>query len=271
MGVWGIAVFLAPVLMTLLSFKQYVDKTTGNVLELRRTNKDLEQAHIETTQAMEQLGRAYEGTLRSLASALDARDTETGGHSARVAALTMAVAEEMGMVRDSDEWRTLERGALLHDVGKIAVPDHILRKPAALDPDEWDIMRKHPLAGFEILRSVEFLRDAADIVLAHHENFDGSGYPAGLAGESIPLGARIFAVGDAFDAMTQDRPYRKGRPTEEALAEILRCSGSQFDPQAVSAFLSVYRKKFVREDSSLPNLSESVKEAILEAAGMESN
>lgn len=269
MGIWGMAVFLGPALTMLFSFKQYVDKTTGSVMQIRKAHAELEEAHHATTDAMAQLGRAYEGTLRSLAAALDARDSETGGHSERVAELTMAVATEMGLQQDSDEWRSLERGALLHDVGKIAVPDHILRKPERLSEDEWQSMREHPRAGFEILQSVDFLRDAASLVLAHHESFDGTGYPNGLMGEEIPLGARIFAVVDAFDAMTQDRPYRKGIVPSEALAEILECSGTQFDPEVVSAFLAVYRKKFVQGRNPLPKLRQTVRQAILEAAGLD--
>ena len=267
MGIWGMAVFLGPALTTLFSFKQYVDRTTDSVLQTRQAHEELEEAHHATMNAMAQLGRAYEGTLRSLAAALDARDLETGGHSERVAELTLAVAAEMGLERDGDHWQSLERGALLHDVGKIAVPDHILRKPGRLTDDEWLTMREHPRAGFEIIQSIDFLRDAASLVLAHHESFDGSGYPAGLAGDSIPLGARIFAVADAFDAMTHDRPYRTGMTPAEALAEILGCSGTQFDPDVVSAFLAVYRRKFVQGRNSLPGLRRSVRQAILEAAG----
>jgi len=130
-------------------------------------------------------------------------------------------------------------------------------------------MRTHPAVGFEILRSVDFLREAAELVEAHHENFDGSGYPRGLAGDEIPLGARIFTVGDAFDAMTQDRAYRSAMPVEQALAEILRCSGTQFDPTVVKAFLSVYQSQFIGESDASPQLSDTVKQAILEAAGLD--
>jgi putative nucleotidyltransferase with HDIG domain len=269
MGLWGMAVFLSPALTILLSFKQYVDKTTGSVLRIREAHEHLEEAHHATTSAMAQLGRAYEGTLRSLAAALDARDSETGGHSERVAELTMAVAAEMGLDRAGDQWHNIERGALLHDVGKIAVPDQILRKPGSLTEEEWHTMRQHPRAGYEILQSIDFLGDAASLVLAHHESYDGSGYPAGLAGDEIPLGARIFAVADAFDAMTQDRPYRKGIQPVEALTEILRCSGTQFDPEVVSAFLAVYRRKFMQGRNALPRLRRNVREAILEAAGLD--
>lgn len=280
-GLWGVAVFVAPPLMMRLSIKQYVDHTTKNVVELRHAHSQLQITHEQLRAAMASLGRAYDGTLRSLVGALDARDSETAGHSERVADLTMAIAAELGIPRDSEEWRYISWGALLHDVGKIAIPDLILRKPGHLTEEEWTIMRTHPQAGSDILVAVDFLAPAAEMVYAHHERYDGRGYPRGLAGEQIPLGARIFMIADAFDAMTSDRVYRRAMPAEEALAEILRHSGSQFDPTAVRAFLSVYQKRFVGTkrhghfaDSSVAagapmELSESLKRAIAEAAGLD--
>ncbi len=279
MGIWGIAVFVAPPFAMRLSIKQYLDHTTRSVLELRDAHHQLQTAHDQLTTAMASLGNAYDGTLRSLVAALDARDSETAGHSERVADLTMAIAAEMGIQPDTDEWRYISWGALLHDVGKIAVPDQILRKPGALNENEWESMRDHPRAGWEILQSVDFLTPAGEIVLAHHERYDGGGYPRGLAGDQIPLGARIFMIADAFDAMTSDRTYRAAMAAEEALAEVLRNSGTQFDPAAVRAFLSVYQKRFVGTvhhahfgrsftGGRLP-LSDSLKKAIAEAAGLE--
>ncbi len=272
MGLWGIAVFLAPPVMMRLSIKQYLDRTTKSVFDLRQAHKELQTAHSQVTASMASLGRAYDGTLRSLVAALDARDSETRGHSERVAEVTMAVAQEMGFQPDTEVWRHLQWGALLHDVGKIAVPDEILRKPTSLSDSDWLAVRAHPAAGYEILQAVEFLAPAAEIVRAHHERYDGSGYPQGLAAEQIPLGARIFAVADAFDAMTSWRPYRTPLPPEEALAEILRYSGTQFDPAVVRAFLSVYQKRFFQDSpsGSPQHLSEELKKAILEAAGLES-
>ena len=281
MGIWGIAVFVAPPLMMRLSIKQYLDRTTRNVLDLRHAHDQLQNAHGQVTDAMEGLRNAYDGTLRSLSAALDARDSETGGHSARVADLTLAIATEMGFEKDTDEWRNISWGALLHDVGKIAVPDSILRKPGALTDDEWQTMRSHAAAGYEILLKIDFLKTANQIVLTHHERYDGGGYPCGLAGEEIPLGARIFTIADAFDAMTSDRSYRTAMPAEEALAEILRNSGTQFDPTAVRAFLSVYQARFVgtvhhghlasagAAPGAHAELSESLKQAIAEAAGLD--
>jgi putative nucleotidyltransferase with HDIG domain len=281
MDLWGVLVFVAPPLMMRLSIKQYLDRTTKNVLQLRRAHVQLQHAHDQLTAAMSSLGQAYDGTLRSLVAALDARDSETAGHSERVADVTMAIAAEMGIRRDSDEWKYITWGALLHDVGKIAIPDHILRKSGSLAPEEWVTMRTHPNAGFDILREIDFLAPAGQIVLAHHERYDGRGYPRGLSGEQIPLGARIFMIADAFDAMTSNRAYRAAMPAEEALAEILRNSGTQFDPAAVRAFLSVYQKRFVgtvhhrHVIGSAPSggphmeLSESLKRAIAEAAGLD--
>ncbi len=279
MGLWGVAVFVAPPVAMRLSIKQYLDRTTRSVFELRDAHVQLQEAHDQLTAAMAGLGNAYDGTLRSLMAALDARDTETAGHSDRVADLTMAIAAEMGINQNSDDWRYMSWGALLHDVGKIAIPDEVLRKPGKLTDEEWEQMRTHPRAGFEILRAIDFLAPACEIVLAHHERYDGGGYPRGLHGEEIPLGARIFMIADAFDAMTSDRAYRAAMPAEEALAEVLRNSGTQFDPAAVRAFLSVYQKRFVGTvhhrhlgggRGGKLELSESLKKAIAEAAGLDS-
>jgi HD-GYP domain-containing protein (c-di-GMP phosphodiesterase class II) len=135
--------------------------------------------------------------------------------------------------------KTIARGAFLHDIGKIAIPDAILLKPGKLTPEEMDAMREHCRLGYQIVAKIPFLADAAEIVYAHQESYDGSGYPRGLSGDDIPLGARIFAVADTLDAITSDRPYRKGRTFEEATTEIQRCEGTQFDPAIVRAFLSL--------------------------------
>ncbi len=184
--------------------------------------------------SLDRTENAYRMTLKALTSALDTRDTETAGHSERVVSFSLQLGREMGL--DGERLRSLEFGALLHDIGKIGVPDAILRKPAALDEAEWQKMRLHPLYGQEILRGIDFLEGAGRVVAQHHEKFDGSGYPLGMRGEEIDLGARIFAVADAFDAMTSDRVYRKGRSYELALEELDRCGGAHFDPQVIEAF-----------------------------------
>ncbi|WP_353066980.1 response regulator [Tunturibacter psychrotolerans] len=183
------------------------------------------------------LERSYDITLEAMGDALDLRDQETEGHSRRVTAYTNALAQAMGL--NSEELRVIARGAFLHDIGKIATPDAILLKPGRLTPEEMAIMKEHCERGYEMVRKISFLRDAAEIVYAHQEQFDGKGYPRGLRGEEIPLGARIFAIADTLDAMTSDRPYRKGTSFAKARDEITHCSGTQFDPQIVEVFLSI--------------------------------
>jgi putative nucleotidyltransferase with HDIG domain len=181
--------------------------------------------------------RTYDATLTALTSALDFRDNETGGHSDRVVGYMELLLEQMD-IRGAD-LATLRRGALLHDVGKIGVPDNVLRKPTALSESEWAVMKRHPEFGAQIISGIPFLEEVARIVRHHHERWDGMGYPDGLKGEHIPLGARIFSVGDSFDAMTSDRPYRRALLIDAAREEIRRCAGSQFDPAVVTAFMSI--------------------------------
>jgi putative nucleotidyltransferase with HDIG domain len=182
----------------------------------------------------EELNRTYTETLRALVTALDTRDSETGGHSERVTLIALSIAHQMKL--DKKLIQHIHWGALLHDVGKIGVPDYILRKPGPLTGEEWKIMRTHPQMGFEMLKGIPFLQPALGVVIHHHERFDGSGYPSGLVGENIPLSARIFSVADTFDAMTNDRPYRKAFSLDEAVTEIQRCVNKQFDPEVVAAF-----------------------------------
>lgn len=188
-------------------------------------------------QAMSDLERSYDTTLEALGDALDLKDAETEGHSKRVTGYTVALARAMGLSQDAI--RTIARGAFLHDIGKMAIPDAILLKPGKLGPEEQVIMRDHCARGYQILCKIPFLREASEIVYAHQEHFDGSGYPRGLRGEEIPLGARIFSVADTLDAITSDRPYRKANTFLEARREIQRCSGTQFDPQVVDVYLSM--------------------------------
>jgi putative nucleotidyltransferase with HDIG domain len=191
----------------------------------------------ELSRALRDLEATYSQTLWSLVAALDAREHETGDHSQRVVRYSLAVARRLGLPeRDLPD---LGRGALLHDIGKIGVPDAILLKPDRLSAAEWAEMKRHPQIGYDILRSVDFLERSAEMVLAHQERFDGQGYPRSLAGDEIPIAARIFAIADTFDAMTSDRPYRKALSVEAAREEIARCSGSQFDPRCADAFLSM--------------------------------
>jgi putative nucleotidyltransferase with HDIG domain len=176
---------------------------------------------------------AYVGTIRALALTLDARDPYTAGHSERVSALSVAVGRQMGL--DDESMEVLRLGALLHDIGKIGVPDDVLRKPGALTAEEFEAIKLHPTLGARILRSVPFLAPHIPIVELHHERPDGSGYPHHLRGDEIPLLARIVHVTDAFDAMTSARAYRPGRSGAEALRELWRCAGAEFDAEIVRA------------------------------------
>jgi len=210
-------------------------------LENRKYQTELESLVTARTeqvrQALASLERSYDITLEALGNALDLKDAETEGHSKRVTAFTIAIARAMGI--SSDQIRVIARGAFLHDIGKMAIPDAILRKPGALDPEETAIMREHCYRGYQILRRIPFLTEASEIVYSHQEKFDGTGYPRGLKGEQIPLGARIFSVADTLDAMTSDRPYRAKLPLSAAREEIDKWSGRQFDPQVVKIFLEM--------------------------------
>ncbi|MPZ99925.1 MAG: HD domain-containing protein, partial [Dehalococcoidia bacterium] len=181
---------------------------------------------------------AVQGVLAALTTALELRDGETERHSQRVQGLALDLAESLGVPQGSAEMAALRIGAVLHDIGKLVVPDAVLHKPSAgaLDDGEWVAMHAHTGVGARIVRDVPPLRDAAALIEASHERWDGAGYPYGLAGEAIPLGARVFMLADAWDAMTTDRPYRRALPFEEAVAEIHRHSGTQFDPRVVEAF-----------------------------------
>lgn len=191
----------------------------------------------ELNLTLEKLYLNYRATLRSLAAALEARDIETRGHSERVVAYCVRLGRQLKL--DDREMVQLEHGALLHDIGKIGVPDSVLLKRGPLTEEEWQQMRRHVEYGAQILKGIDFLEGAAQIVKEHHERFDGSGYPRGLAGDQICLGARIFAVADTVDAITSDRPYRAARPFEAAAEELIKNCGKLFDPMVVDAFLSV--------------------------------
>jgi putative nucleotidyltransferase with HDIG domain len=211
------------------------------VAENRNYQRNLEQQVEERTAqlsgALVQLEQSYDDTLEALGSALDLKDAETEGHCQRVTAFTISIAKAMPV--PNNYLPVLARAAFLHDIGKMAIPDRILRKPGPLDNDEKQIMRTHCEIGYNMLIRIPFLRDAAEIVLAHQEFFNGTGYPRGLKEAQIPLGARIFTVADSLDAMISDRPYRKALPMSHAREEIRRCWGTQFDPKVVEVFLSI--------------------------------
>jgi putative two-component system response regulator len=233
----------------------------------------VEQRTAELDRALNSLEGAYRSTLKALTAALETRDSETHGHSERVVSYSLRLGREYGL--NSDEMKSLEFGSLLHDIGKIGVPDSILRKPAKLTDEEWVRMREHPLHGQQILRGIEFLQGAARVVAQHHEQWDGSGYPVGLRGEDIDICARIFSVADAFDAITSDRVYRRGKSYEAAAKELDDWAGRQFDPKVVEAFHRVPKEDWevLHRESLLPKKDQfdvrqfvQVMESQLEAA-----
>ncbi len=188
-------------------------------------------------QAVTTLEYSYDISLQFLGDSLGLKDTETEGHSKRVTAFTISIARAMGL--SADQIRVIARGAFLHDVGKIAIPDAILFKPGALTVSEMAVMHQHCVKGFEILKKAPFVAEAGEIVYAHQEKFDGTGYPRGLRGNEIPLGARIVAVANTLDAMTSDRPYRAAQSLAAAREEIRVWAGRQFDPDVVDVFLGM--------------------------------
>ncbi|MBM4149196.1 MAG: diguanylate cyclase [Lentisphaerae bacterium] len=208
-------------------------------MENRRYQEHLEdlvrERSAQLASTLEEVRSSHEFTLEALVAMLDARENQTGRHSIRVRSLAVALGEKMGL--PEDELKVLSHAALLHDIGKISVSDAILLKPGPLLPEEWEIMRRHPEAGFRILKSSSYLKEAAEIVLSHHERYDGLGYPRRLKGNDICLGARVFSVADAYEAMRSQRVYRPPLPPEIASGEIAKSGGTQFDPQVTEIFL----------------------------------
>ncbi len=222
------------------SIAQFIMKELNN--RLRKTDsrmvEDLIAVNADLLAAQRRIEEVYDATLAALGSALDLRDTETEGHSRRVTEYTMAIGRAMKL--DKGMMKALHRGALLHDIGKIGVPDAILLKPGRLSAEEWVQMKQHPTWGANIVQDIEFLRDAIPVVRHHHEWWNGSGYPSGLAGEDIPLVARIFAISDTFDALTSKRPYRRALEPREALEIMRRESDSHLDPRIFDLFEQIF-------------------------------
>jgi putative nucleotidyltransferase with HDIG domain len=208
-------------------------KSRDEIGYLAKTFNEMTASLEEKTAALEE---TYFASMETLARAIDARDRSTFGHSARVAAISMEIADAIGLTANDRE--ALRRGALLHDIGKIGVEDRVLRKPGPLSETEADDMREHPRIGYDMLKGLRFLEPSLPNVLSHHERWDGAGYPMGLTGTAIPLSVRILAVADVFDALTSERPYRKGLGFEAATAAIRNGAGLQFDPEVVRAFLT---------------------------------
>jgi putative nucleotidyltransferase with HDIG domain len=222
---------------------------------------------FETEHSSKQIEDTYRTTLKALVQALEMRDFETRGHSERVVTFSLRLGLELGLNKEA--LRNLELGALLHDIGKIGVPDAVLRKPAKLTEAEWEKMKLHTIYGLKILRNIPFLEGASQIVVQHHERWDGEGYPHKIRGEEIDIGARIFAVADAFDAMISDRIYRSGRSYKEALEELKKHAGTQFDPEIVEAFSRVpeedwenLRKRSLTEKQEINSFQSIVSELV---------
>ncbi len=207
---------------------------------------DLNQSMRQLRRAHAELRTSYLSTIEALATALELRDTATQGHCSRVTRYTLAAARHMGC--EPDELEQIQWGSLLHDVGKIGVPDAVLLKPAPLLPSEWQLMLQHPELGYDMLRTIPFLSQALAIVRFHHERFDGGGYPLGIAGQAIPFGARLFAVADTVDAITVDRPYRAARSWDFARDEVARSRGTQFDPVITVAYLEIFDRLSARQE-----------------------
>jgi putative nucleotidyltransferase with HDIG domain len=218
-------------------------------LQLERYAADLRETFKEERTLTQQLTRSYRATVRALSNAVEARDAYTGKHAERVAAYGIEIARALGLPHpDSPE---IEFGFLLHDIGKVAVPDSILYKPGALTSEERALMARHPAVGAEIVGGIEFLAEAAEVVRSHHERWDGMGYPDGLAGEEIPVAARVFAVADVLDALTTDRPYRTALSLGQARAMIVDEAGGHFDPDVIEAFRDIDDPTFARIGSEV--------------------
>jgi diguanylate cyclase (GGDEF)-like protein/putative nucleotidyltransferase with HDIG domain len=232
-GLYGLAVFVLPLFLMRKTMAAYLGHTEKSTKKLRKAAETIREQNVSLEQANRLLKERSTAAMESLSATVDARDAYTAGHSRRVQQLALAIGRELGL--SQAELDLLGHAALFHDIGKLAIPDAILLKPGSLTPDEWALMQRHADEGARIIDRLGFLQDAVPAIRHHHERFDGSGYPDGIAGEEIPLGARIIHVADALDSMLTTRIYRAARPADEALEELRRGSGSQFCPRCVSA------------------------------------
>ena len=241
--------------------KSLEQKVVQKTIDLIRKNKTLEQQAKLLEDLLSNLRESYEATLDAMVSAIESRDYETKHHCRRVQVYSVLLGRRLGL--SAEQLVDVSYGSLLHDVGKIGVPDRILLKPGRLTDAEWRVMRRHTLIGHKMIAKIKFLKGAGDIVLFHHERWDGRGYPFGLAGEDIPLAARIFSVVDSFDAITSKRVYKDAIDADSAKAEIARCAGTQYDPQVAEEFMQVTNEELEEarseaEDTVLRNSRELV-------------
>jgi putative nucleotidyltransferase with HDIG domain len=234
LGVIGLLAFALPPAVLVMSVRQYLERTRLAVEEIRKANEELREANAAVRKTML-------ATIAALSRSMEAKDYYTGGHTERVSLLAVALARRLGY--SGTDLDAVEIGALLHDIGKIGIPERILHKPGPLDEKEWEVMKEHPKISEYILSGVDLPEVVLEIARSSHERMDGAGYPDGLAGESIPLPARIVLVADAFDALTSDRPYRRARSPRAAMEEIQTHSGTQFCPRVVAALQHVYREE----------------------------
>lgn len=237
-GVIGVIAFTLPPTLLSIVQRQYVARTRESVESLREANEALGVSNAELAEMALRLRQTLRNTTTALSRSIEAKDGYTGGHVSRVATISVALAERLGL--EGEELEGVELGAILHDVGKIAVPDRILHKPAPLDEEEWRLMKTHPVHSERIICDVGLHPFAVQAARSSHERIDGKGYPDGLAGEDIPISARIVLVADAWDALTSDRPYRKSRDVASALAEVRANTGTQFCPRVVAALEQIY-------------------------------
>jgi hypothetical protein len=246
-GAWAILYFAVPLLVLFVAEQQYVDRSRDSVAALRQhrdelaaANRRLGSALSTNRQLMRTMQRSYLSTITSLARTIEAKDPYTGGHTERVRDFAMLLSREMGLCEE--DLRAVEVGSIIHDIGKIGIPDGILTKPGRLTDDEFEEMRRHPEISSYIVSELELPAIVKQMVRSHHERWDGRGYPDGLAGEEIPLAARILAVADTVDAMTSNRSYRSALPIETAVEEIRKLAGQQFCPDVAATFLRCYER-----------------------------
>jgi diguanylate cyclase (GGDEF)-like protein/putative nucleotidyltransferase with HDIG domain len=248
-GAWAIFVFALPLFVMRKTQETYLKHTQRSTHKLRMAAETIQSQNVSLEQANRLLKERSTAAMESLSATVDARDSYTAGHSRRVQRLALAIGRELGL--SQPELELLGHAALFHDIGKLGIPDAILLKPAALTEDEWTVMSSHAAEGASIIQRLGFLSDAVPAIRHHHERFDGRGYPDGLAGEDIPLGARIIHVADAYDSMLTTRVYRPARPAQDALDEVRREAGGQFCPRCVGALEAVVRAERATAQAAL--------------------